>query len=130
MESMTKPQARIYLQNIFARATKPDLRYRTDPENSRYQDHLATVGAGIFKRRALGICGYETTKTLDGIAELLLKTNIANEIVEARNLVGSIVNASMINKRAIYLSPERYLVFQTVTNSEGDTRYRIAIHAS
>ena len=122
-----KVKARKYLYELFSRAAKHDSEYRTEIKERDYQRELVQQGARNFKRRALGLCGSESTKTLDGVAELLLETKIAGTIVEARNLVTGIVSANVISNKGIPLGYGKYLLFQKIKNSDEYEKYRITV---
>ena len=127
MDAMSCHNAGSYLEQLFAKAGRPDNHPRTDEENLQF---LSITGARRFKRRTLGLCGYSTVKSLDEVAGLLVETGIASSLSEGRELVPKIVEANRISALAIYTGGAEYLMpkcltFTEVKNSEGDVMYRI-----
>lgn len=112
---------REYLMKLFAKAGRPDGRYRTDEEQLEY---LSQNGAQRFKRRALGLCGHSTIKTLDEMATLLLETGIASTQHEARQLVPEIADANKIDTHAINRGGLFYMAIDVVGNGV-DERYKV-----
>jgi len=121
---MTSDDARQYLRELFARAGKPDGRYRTDEEAF---DYLSRDGAQKFKRKALGLCRSRTLASLDEIAQLLFETGVVSDVEEGRQIVPKIVQANDLHSHAIsrrHLCT--YLAFDEVENPRGDLKYRIS----
>ena len=126
-EQNTPENTRQYLIELFAKAGKVDNMYRTCEEQLTY---LSQTGAETFKRKALGLCGHVTIKSLDEIAELFVETNIAASLDEAKGLVPKVVSANNQHTHAIYRGGMRYLGFDEVKNSAGDIKYRITAWTS
>jgi hypothetical protein len=122
IEEITAENARQYLVKLFAKVGKEDTEYRT---NTKHLTCLSEMGAQIFKRRALGFCGHTSIKSLEEFAELLVKTNIAPSIEEAEALVPRVVFANKLSPCAIHMGRLRYITFNEVRSSAGDTKYRI-----
>jgi len=95
---MTLEDARKYLQELFAKAGRPDGNYRTDREQLEY---LSENGAQRFKRKALGLCGHTTIKTLDEVVQILVDTNITSTIYEARQTVPRMIQVSRMHDLGI-----------------------------
>ena len=95
----------------FAKAV-PQERFLTPEE--RY-----IAGARVFKRRALGILGHESIKTLDEMAQLLHAVGMASSQDEGK----SVTQALMGNE--FEYDPCSYLSFQEVSDDQGNVKYRI-----
>ena len=121
-EEITPWNAIQYLVELFAKAGKVDRKYRTNEERLTY---LSETGAQTFKRRALGLCGHTSIKSLDEIAKLFVETNIASSIDEAESLVPKVVFANKLRPNAISRGGSRYMAFDEVKILSSDTRYRI-----
>ena len=121
-DEMTSESARTYLETLFVKAGKPDGRYRTDEEQVTF---LSENGAQRFKRKALGLCGRTTLKSLDEVAQLLVDTNIAQSIEEARQYVPKIVQANELHSHAINRGGLGYMAFDEIKNPSGDVKYKI-----
>lgn len=78
-------------------------------------------GIKIFKRKALGICGRQSVKTLDEMAKLLYDTKIASSIEEGKELTPKIVGG-----RARY-GFLKDIAFDDNIDEAGDKRYKISI---
>ena len=114
-------EAQEFLVELFAKAGKFDKKDATDSERFK---HLSESGAQTFKRKALGLCGGTTIKSLDEIAGLLVDTNIASSFEEAKELVPKIVQANRLHSHAINRGGLGYMEFEEV-NYEGDVKYKI-----
>jgi len=122
-EQSEAQNARQYLRELFAKAGKPDGKYRTDEEQF---DYLSGDGAQRFKRKALGLCGFRSIKSLDEVAELLTETGIVSSVEEGKQTVPKIVKANNLHSHAIERrSLCTYLGFEEVKNESGDVKYRI-----
>ena len=119
---LTPDTARAYLQGLFAKAGRPDGRYRTEEEQLEY---LSENGAQNFKRRALGFCGRTSIKSLDEVTRILVDTGLVSTIAEARQTVPKIVQANKLHTHAINRGGLRYMGFDEVKDQTGDTKYRI-----
>ncbi len=81
------------IRALFAKASrirknesfKSDERQYIGLENRREDD-----GIKRFKRRALGLCGRKTTKSLDEIAQILVDIGIVSSMQEGKDLVPSL----------------------------------------
>lgn len=126
-DQMTSGDAGIYLADLFAKAAKPDKKYRNQDEQTRYSREN---GAQRFKRRVLGLCGHVAVKSLDQVAQLLVDTGIISSLDEARETVPKIVRANKLNHMAISrgdgLLGDKYLRFEEVKDQKGNVMYRIS----
>ena len=82
----TPERAREYLIQLFGRAGK---------------GYGPVRGAQIFKRKALGLCGHTTIKSLDEISEILVEIGIASSLDEGRTIVPEIIGAT--RERNMYI---------------------------
>lgn len=133
-DEMTPENARQYLRELFAKAGKADPKYITNAEHLAYSKHITNAehlaylsesGARVLRKTALGLSRHSSIKSLDEVAELFVKTNIASSLDEAKALVLKVVSANKLNHHAIHIGGLRYMVFEEVKNSDGNTRYRI-----
>ena len=122
-DGMDAESATRYLTTLFAKAGKSDEGYGTDEEQLAF---LSQNGSQRFKRRALGLCGGTTLKSLDEFAQLLVDTKIAETMEEARQYVPKIVRANELNSHAISRGGAGYMQFGEVKNSRGDVKYKIS----
>jgi len=84
------------------------------------------IGARIFKRKALGLCGYQVIKTLDEMAQLLCDTSIVSSIDEGKTLTPLIMGG-----KVSYVSGGgRGLVFDQVKDGKGNIGYSIRAYHS
>jgi len=99
------------IANVIARATRRG-KFLTEEERQ-------VEGARIFKRKVLGLCGSQSVKTLDEMAQTLYATGIASSVEEGRE-----ITPSLMGGRVSY-SLCKEIAFDEVTNGEGDKKYRI-----
>lgn len=109
-----------YLKVLFAKAGRPDRKYRSDEEQLEY---LSESGARRFKRKTLGRFRSKTIKTLEEVAQLLVDMNMVPTIEEARKTVPIIVEANKLC--SIERGGLKYISFNEVKNLSGDVTYRI-----
>jgi hypothetical protein len=120
---MNQEQAGDFLRKLFAKAGRANEKYRT--EELQF-DYLSRDGAQRFKRKALGLCGYSTLKSIDEVANILVETGIVPSTDEGRKIIPEIVQASQLAPHAILRKDIcSYLSFEQVQNKHGDTRYKI-----
>ncbi|MEK6850839.1 MAG: hypothetical protein AABX85_04660 [Nanoarchaeota archaeon] len=125
-DKITTDSVHGYLVSLFAKAGKPSKKYMTDEERFGY---LVRTGAQNFKRKALGLCGRSTVKSLDEIAELLVETKIAKNLEEARGIVPKIVEASKLREGAIHYNGIGFMLFEEVkSDNSPQVHYRIAAY--
>lgn len=74
-------------------------------------------GLKTFMRKALGICEFNKTRTLDEMIQLLFDTNLATTTEEAKSLVPKLVSGD------VTYALDKYFGFQEVRNASGDVRY-------
>ena len=114
------------LDKLFSKAGRVKSGYASPEERVRYQ---TISGARKFKREVLGLCGKESIKSLDEIAEALLRINIAGSLSEARQIVLQIEGANLhcFCGYLIDLEPgcSEYIQLEPVENSKRDIRYKI-----
>jgi len=101
----------IKIANILARATRKG-RFLTEAERR-------SEGAETFKRKVLGLCGSQSVKTLDEMAQTLYATGVASSIEEGREIVPTLIGTVRYNKW-------KGLSFDEVTDGEGSKRYRVS----
>ncbi len=82
-------------------------------------------GAKVIKRKLLGICGWESIKTLEEIAQALHSTRIASSLEEGRAIVPLLVREKIRYSSCAWLN-DWYLVFEEVEDREGNKRYRVS----
>ena len=117
-----------YLRTVFAKAGKPDKKYRTEEAQFNF---LCEDGAQRFKRRALGLCGAITRKSLDEVAQLLVDTNIASTMEEAKQTVPKIAEANQLHLHAVNRGGLRYLsILEVINYTNTNVRYEISAWAS
>ncbi len=112
------------IEELFARASGKDENmqgYSTQQDRVYYTSERRMDGAKKFKRKALGLCGNSTVKTLDEMAALLYKTNIVDSIDEGKNLVPSLVG------RKVMYGLLRKIGFDEVENPTGQKAYKISV---
>jgi len=127
-EEMTPENAVRDLRELFAKAGKPDKKYRTEEEQL---DYLSRDGAARFARKALGIWKGRTVKKLDEIAQLLIETGIVLDMEKARQTVPKIVEANKLHSHAINRRKLcTYLNFKEVKGPSQDVMYRITAWAA
>ncbi len=124
MDEIAFDSARMYLQNLFAKAGKRDGNYRgNDVEKLNY---LCERGAQTFKRKALGLCGRSSVKSLDHIAQIFVDIGIAETIDEGKETIPMIIEAlANSNFYAINRGGTRYITFE-----ETDRKDMVKIIAS
>lgn len=77
------------IEEYFAKASKKYL-----PSDKRYME-----GIKIFKRKVLGLCGKETTKSLEELTTVLKEMDIVNSISKGKKFI-----ASLYGKELIYIN--------------------------
>ena len=84
-------------------------------------ERFVKKGMGLLRRIIGGTLSMEvsTTKTLDEISELLVNTQIASSLEEARALAPEIIKASRLSTR--------YIVFREIANGRGKVKYSIFV---
>lgn len=85
------------------------------PEEWEYE------GALIFKRRVLGFCGYETTKSIDDLAKILVEL----KAVGCQN-AGKTFTRKLYNQHFNYGDGMHHLTFRKVEDSKGKEYCRIS----
>ena len=119
---ITKNMEREEIADLFARASRIDktkMGYMTQAE---WENATRRDGATIFKRKALGLCGRRTVKTLDGMAQLLYSTGVASSLEEGEEIVPQLVGKEIDYG---YYGYSKYMLFNEVQNSHGDKAYEI-----
>ncbi|MEK6872780.1 MAG: hypothetical protein AABW90_02085 [Nanoarchaeota archaeon] len=106
----------IELKNLFMKAARTD-RFLTEDERQ-------IDGALIFKRKALGLCGNQSIKTLDEMAQLLCDTRIASSVKEGRELTPSLIDITL--KYSIF----KYITIDEVRDGKDNIRYQIKVYTS
>ncbi|MDP3728423.1 MAG: hypothetical protein Q8R18_03125 [bacterium] len=71
------------LESYFARSGM----FYTWSKINRTEEEWAKRGVFLFKRKVLGFCGWETTKSLDELADILEELYIAENIEEANDKI-------------------------------------------
>ena len=128
MKEMNSESAEYFLHELFSRAGKQEKNYFMTSEQQR--GYLARDGGRRFKRKAMGICGSKTIKTLDEIIKILVETNIASNNQEAKELVPQLIKATEVNPIGLEASifDSRYMIFTKVKNSNAvEDLYEIRI---
>ena len=113
------------IEELFARASRmPKDRpgYSTKSDREYLASQRKDDGIKTFKRRALGLCGSNTVKNLDEMAQLLYETNIVDSIDEGRKLIPSLVGKVMQ-----YSYGRKAIRFDEVENTSGQRAYRISL---
>jgi hypothetical protein len=121
------------ITGLFARASRLDKipeGYLTAEEQDKFYAKRCMDGAKIFKRKVLGFFGRETVKSLDEIAELLVRINVANSLNEGREAVSTLVGIDVIYAKTSPMSiinddGHICLRFSEVTAPNGDKKYKI-----
>ncbi|MDP3986783.1 MAG: hypothetical protein Q8P81_01000 [Nanoarchaeota archaeon] len=106
------------ISDVIARAARKD-RFLTEEERR-------VKGARILKRRALGLCGSESVKTLDEMAQLLYSTGVVPSLEEGRVITPSLVGRRVLLGENYY--GYDYLAFDNVNNGDGQKAYKIRIY--
>lgn len=91
----------------------------------RWERHRAQQGIKRFKRKALGLCGEDTTKSLDELAELLCTVNIVNSVSEGIKLIPCLGGIGVDYGFPPYFS-KRLSITEVSSFGEGK-KYRIRI---
>jgi len=124
------------ISDIFAKASK--LIYKNEGFHTReewtkrkekFEELRGIDGAKVFKRRALGLCGEKSVKSLDEIAMILSEIGVTSSLEEGRLLVPSLVNLN-IKYWEIISYPNRptsrkSIVLEKVFNESNQENYRI-----
>ena len=111
------------IQELFAKASTLDEGKQGYLTAEEWAAKRKLSGAITFKRRALGLCGKESTRSLDEMAILLNDTNIVGSLDEGKKLV-----PKLVGKRLDY-GYLREISFDEVTDSDGDKAYRISAYS-
>jgi hypothetical protein len=99
------------IANIIARATRKDM-FLTEEERR-------IKGARTFKRKVLGLCGSQSIKTLNEMAQTLYSTGIASSVEEGREITPLLMGGRV----SFGLSKE--IAFDEVIDGKGNKKYRI-----
>lgn len=116
-----------FLSNLFSRAGRIPTGYPTPEEKRRYQ---LDTGVRRFKREVLGLCGKSSIKSLDELANTLVKIGISDSLSEAKELVPQMVTANShcyvgycINRNPG--GSDEYIHLEPVEGPDNSLRYRV-----
>ncbi len=84
-----------------------------------WKEALRIDGAKTFKRKALGLCGMQTVRTLDEMTELLQETGVASSLEEGEKIMQS------LKGKEVSYGLCKVLSFDEVEDSSGKKAYRI-----
>ncbi len=114
-----------YLENLFGKAATKTVAQDFYGSERERLEIKARYGARRFRRKALGLWRSHARKTLDEFAEILVNTQIASSLSEAREIVPKIVKANSLY--GIFLGQEKSLAFKEVKDEKGNIEYEIFI---
>src|SRR3989338_71596 len=109
------------IESLFANST----RLKVSPSELRTltQEELATkksmMGVNLFKRRALGFCGYQTVISQDKFASLLHEIGVVESTDRGKEVIPH------FDKLYLYHNAISGLTFREFTNAEGNSAYEI-----
>lgn len=81
-------------------------------------------GARAFKRKVLGFCGRESTRTLDEMANIFVELGMATNLPDAKDLIPRLSGA-----RIEYYTLNG-LAFDEVRDGIGNTAYRVQAYSN
>ncbi len=114
----------IFLHSVFARAgnTKKGS-YNTPGQEF---EALSQSGAKLFKRKALGLCGFSSVKSLEELANLFVETKITNSYDEALDLIPRVVQANELHSHGISFGMLKYMSIKRVNGDSKEVKYKIS----
>mgnify|MGYP001566310081 CR=1 FL=1 len=113
--------------NLFAKASKLDESKMGYLGKWEWEAKKKIDGAKRFKRKALGLCGLSSVKSLEKMAQLLYDTGVVSSVEEGRELTPSLVGKSIIYSDSNIRPIGGELGFEEVRNSEGQVSYRLYV---
>ena len=113
MEVMEKQELGI----LFAKASKLDKDIYQTPED--WGSMRQMNGVKRFKRRVLGLCGRQSVKSLDEMAQILHQIGIASSEEEGRTIVPTLDGAKLS------YTADKEISIAEVENVHGQKAYRI-----
>ncbi len=96
-------------------------RKEREMEGARILKRKLSEGTRILKRKLLGLCGSQSIKTLEEIAQVLHSTGIASSLEEGKSIV-----PSLVGKRINYGKGLAAIEFEEVEDGKGNKKYRVS----
>ena len=121
------------IENLFAKASRLCESQQGYLTESEWNHKRRINGAKIFKRKALGLCGLSSVKSLEEMAQLLCETGVVSSVEEGKELTPSLVDKSITYSNPFSFPPTPIggeLGFSRVRNSNGQEAYRIYVFAT
>ncbi|MBS3172521.1 hypothetical protein J4438_03000 [Candidatus Woesearchaeota archaeon] len=100
-----------------------------DKEGYMSSDQRYQVGFKRFKIKVLGRFGFQTTKTLEEMAQILLDLNIVQSLEEGRESTSQLEGTKLWNKGLLAQFDLSYdaIVIDTVRDGLGETKYKVSL---
>ncbi len=99
--------------DFFARVARKD-KFFTEAERQ-------LEGVKTFKRKVLGLCGYQSIKTLDEMAQTLYSTGVASSVDEGREITPLLMGSK------VRYGVSGQVGFEEIIDGQGNKKYRIFV---
>ena len=101
--------------------------YEDASEYPRERDAMQ-MGVKIFKRKAMGICGSKTRKSLDEMLKLMVRTGMTNSIDDARRVLPELLDKDIVYGHYLPFFREKNLKITENKDERGNIFYNITAY--
>ena len=112
------------IEDIFAKASRLDESKKGSLTEKEWNQERRLNGAKRFKRKALGLCGSSSVKSLEEMARLLYETGVVSSVKEGQELTPTLVGKSITYSDSTYILKVE-LGFEEIKNSKDQRAYRV-----